>query len=55
LATRVMGRYLFGVSPLDGLTFGAMSMVFVAVALMASWLPARRAAESDPMAALRAE
>jgi ABC-type antimicrobial peptide transport system permease subunit len=54
-ATRLMGGLLFDVSPLDLPTFAAMSGLFVLVALLASWLPARRAAASDPMAALRSE
>ncbi|HEX5830097.1 MAG TPA: FtsX-like permease family protein, partial [Gemmatimonadaceae bacterium] len=53
--TRLMAGYLLGVSPLDGVSFGAMSAIFVAVALLASWLPARRAAGADPTVALRAE
>ncbi len=54
-ATRLLASLLFDVSALDPLTFGAMSLLFVGVALLASWLPARRAAGADPMAALRAE
>jgi putative ABC transport system permease protein len=53
--TRVMAKLLFGVSPMDAATFAAMSGVFVAVALVASWLPARRAATVDPAVALSAE
>jgi predicted permease len=51
--TRLIARFLFSVSPLDGLTFAGMSGVFIAVALVASYLPARRAAATDPLAALR--
>jgi ABC-type lipoprotein release transport system permease subunit len=54
-ATRLVANLLFDVSPLDATTFGAMSALFVGVALLASWLPARRAAMSDPKAALRME
>jgi putative ABC transport system permease protein len=54
-ATRLLAGLLFGLSPLDGVTFAVMSALFVAVALVASYLPARRAAASDPMLALRAE
>jgi len=54
-ATRLMAGFLFGLSPLDATTFAGMSALFVAVALVASYLPARRAAASDPMVALRAE
>jgi ABC-type antimicrobial peptide transport system permease subunit len=53
--TRVMAKLLFGVSPMDAATFAAMSGVFVAVALVASWLPARRAATVDPAVALSAD
>ena len=52
-ASRLLGAYLYGVSPLDAPTFVGMSLVFVAVALLASWLPARRAAAANPVVALR--
>ena len=54
-ATRFMSSFLFGLSPMDGLTFAAMSTVFATVTFVATYLPARRAAASDPMTALRAE
>jgi ABC-type antimicrobial peptide transport system permease subunit len=54
-ATRLLAAFLFGVSPLDAMTFGGMSMLFVATALTASYLPARRAAAADPLVALRTE
>jgi predicted permease len=54
-ATRLLASLLFGISPLDPLTYGATSAVFVLVALVASWLPARRAAGADPMVVLRGE
>ena len=54
-ATRLIAGFLFDVSPLDALTFAGMSALFVAVALLASYLPARRAAATDPLTALRAE
>jgi putative ABC transport system permease protein len=54
LATsRLLRSLLFQVSPTDPLTLGAASALLLAVALLASWLPARRAARTDPMVALR--
>ena len=52
---RVMSALLYGVSPLDPLTYGAVSAGLAAVALLASYLPAHRAAGVDPAVALRAE
>ena len=54
-AAQLLGNLLLGVSPLDLPTFAGMSLLFAAVALLASWLPARRAAGADPTVALRAE
>jgi predicted permease len=54
-ATRLMASFLFNVSPLDAVTFVGMSLVFLAIAFMSSYLPARRAAASDPLTALRAQ
>lgn len=53
--TRFMVAWLFNVSPLDGVTFAGMSLIFIAVAFSASYLPARRAARADPLWALRLE
>jgi putative ABC transport system permease protein len=53
VVTRLLTRLLFGIEPTDGLTFLAVSMVIVAVAALACFVPARRAASVDPMVALR--
>jgi predicted permease len=53
--TRLMQSMLFGVSPVDPLTFALVPVVLVAAALTASYLPARRAARVDPIVALRCE
>jgi putative ABC transport system permease protein len=53
--TRLMGSLLFGIGPADPLTLSLMAAILLVVALIASYLPARRAAEVDPMVALRDE
>ncbi len=53
--TRVLQRFLFGVTPTDPIAFTIVTLLLMAVGLMAAWLPARRATRIDPCAALRAE
>ena len=53
--TRLMKSLLFGISPLDPLTYAVVPLVLVSAALLASYLPARRAAAVDPVESLRAE
>ncbi len=52
-ATRVLASLLYQVKPTDPVTFTSAALFFLAVALVSSYLPARRAAQLDPMAALR--
>jgi ABC-type antimicrobial peptide transport system permease subunit len=53
--TRSMTSFLYGVRPSDPLTFAAVSLLLVAAAVVATYLPARRAARTDPLVALRGQ
>jgi putative ABC transport system permease protein len=53
--SRFMSTLLFEISPRDPMTFGAVSTLLVVVALLACYIPARRATRVDPMIALRYE
>jgi ABC-type antimicrobial peptide transport system permease subunit len=53
--TRVMTRYLLDVSPSDPLTYATVALLLTAIALIACWIPARRATRIDPGIALRYE
>jgi len=55
LLTRVLSTFLFGVTPTDPATFGAAAVALVLVALIAGFVPARKATSVDPLISLRAE
>ena len=53
--TKALGTLLFGVAPLDITTFVAMSVSMIAVGMLASYVPARRASRVDPIESLRGD
>lgn len=53
--TRLLSAFLYGIKPTDPWTMTAVSLLLLLVALLATWIPARRAAKTDPMTALRNE
>jgi putative ABC transport system permease protein len=52
---RLLESQLYGVRPLDAVTYGAALLLLAAVVVVASWIPARRATAASPLDALRAE
>jgi ABC-type antimicrobial peptide transport system permease subunit len=52
---QLLASQLYGVEPHDAVSFSAVPLVLIAIALLASWLPARRALAVDPVETLRAE
>ena len=54
-ATRLIERFLVGVSGTDLVTFVSVPLVLIGVAMLAAYLPARRASRTNPMEALRSE
>jgi putative ABC transport system permease protein len=55
VGSHVLSKFLYGLSAFDGLAFAAVSLLLAAMALLACWVPARRAIRVDPMVALRYE
>jgi putative ABC transport system permease protein len=55
LASQALAGFLFGLPPLDPPTFIGAALLFAAIAMLASYIPARRATRVDPLAVLRRE
>jgi putative ABC transport system permease protein len=55
VATRYLHAMVFGVHPLDPMTFALVAMTFFGISALAAWVPARRATRLDPVAALRTD
>jgi putative ABC transport system permease protein len=55
LVTRLMANVVYGIRVTDPLTYAAVSVLLVVVALVASYVPARRATRIDPLASMRAD
>jgi ABC-type antimicrobial peptide transport system permease subunit len=55
MLTKVSSSFLYGIQPHDPLTFSVVPLLLAAIALLACWIPARRAASINPMEALRTE
>jgi putative ABC transport system permease protein len=55
MLSQLMAKMLFGVRPTDPVTFGAVAIVLGAAALLATFVPARKATRIEPMLALRNE
>jgi ABC-type lipoprotein release transport system permease subunit len=55
VAMRPLQSLLFDVDPADPVTIGAVMLLLAVIAILAAWIPARRAAQIDPMQALRVD